>query len=71
MLSFKCVQVLEAGNMLAEVRFEVFLNGEPTKQFVELRLQPDFCAIGDFYNLTASDYRFPNSKVAIEKFGTA
>ena len=57
MLQFRCVQVLEhARCTLVQVHFELLLNGEPTKQFADLLLQPDFCEVGDLFSLTAHDF---------------
>lgn len=44
------------------VVFELVLNGESTDQFVEFSLQPDYCEVGDLYELTAHDFATPQGQ---------
>lgn len=57
MLQLKCTQVIEkAGEAIATVLFDLWLNGQRTNQWVSLQLQPDFCEVGDTFSLTATDF---------------
>ena len=57
MLQFQCIRMAEvAGSSLVQVSFELLLNGEPTSQRAVFFLQPDYCELGEVYNLTAQDF---------------
>ncbi|MDA7908946.1 hypothetical protein N9B68_00480 [bacterium] len=58
MLQLMCRRIEQASNtdFLVNVVFELILNGDPTGQFVEFTLQPDYCEVGDLYELTAHDF---------------
>ncbi len=58
MLQLMCrrIEEISDGNCLVNVVFELVLNGESTDQFVEFSLQPDYCEVGDLYELTAHDF---------------
>ena len=62
MLQLKCIEMIEQPRCtLVQVHFELFLNGEPTKQYADFLLQPDFCEVGDLFALTAQDFIESNS----------
>jgi hypothetical protein len=57
MLQLKCIKIMEhARCTLVQVHFELLLNGEPTRQYADFLLQPDFCEVGDLFALTAHDF---------------
>ena len=57
MLQLECVRMIEVvGSPLMRVSFELHLNGKPTSQFAVFSLQPDFCEVGETFNLTAQDF---------------
>eukprot|EP01047_Picozoa_sp_COSAG01_P003338 COSAG01_NODE_97_length_26660_cov_100.642935_10_plen_76_part_00 len=58
MLQLMCkrIEQISDGSFLVDVMFELILNGESTDQFVKFKLQPDYCEVGDLYELTAHDF---------------
>jgi hypothetical protein len=58
MLQLMCnrIELISTENPLVNVVFELILNGGSTGQFVEFKLQPDYCEVGDLYQLTAHDF---------------
>ena len=58
MLQLMCkrIEQISDGSFLVDVMFELILNGESTDQFVKFKLQPDYCEVGDWYELTAHDF---------------
>ena len=55
-LTCKRIEQISDGSFLVNVVFELIMNGEPTDQFVKFKLQPDYCEVGDSYELTAHDF---------------
>jgi hypothetical protein len=64
MLQLICRRIEQTsdGSFLVNVVFELMLNGKETEQFVEFTLQPDYCEVGDLYELTAHDFASSQSK---------
>ena len=63
MLQLECTQIIATpGDSMVTVRFELLVNGVATDQVTSFSLQPDFCEIGDRYQLTAADFEGATSK---------
>lgn len=66
MFQLECTHVVETqGDAMVTVRFGLLLNGQPTNQFAEFSLQPDFCEVGELFALSAADFEFRNSKMVM------
>lgn len=57
MFQLECIQIQTISNSeMVNASFELLLNGLPTHQFVAFKIQPDYCEIGDSFDLTASTF---------------
>ena len=61
MLQLQCVEMTDEENHLANFRFQLYVNGQPTSQYVTLLLSPDASEVGELYHLTADDYVEPGN----------
>jgi hypothetical protein len=57
MFQFECVGIQEiVGSSLVQVSFELLLNGESTNQRAAFMMQPDYCEVGDAFDITAKSF---------------
>ena len=63
MIQLKCIRMIEdVDGTRAKFLFQLYFDGKSAKQFAEFELAPDFCDLGDTYNVTSQDFEVQQSK---------